>query len=110
MESRTVAPYRAPGDDRNRNGAVETVLNDFLRRVPLLSGDGLDRAKQDFLETVKRLNSQISSGGQKGLPPYRQRIGALVTDQPARAIGIALGLGIILGARCFIGRHPTSSR
>ncbi|MEM5431349.1 DUF883 family protein [Cupriavidus oxalaticus] len=90
-------------------------LDKLLERLPGLAGEDRDKAKADFLElaaksagtaselvakstdVAKRVTGQVKSGWANG----RERAETFVHANPVRAVGIALGVGVVLGARLF---------
>ena len=70
MDQNDGALQPEPADKKNR--LLETALDDLLRRVPSLSGETLEQAKQEFLRTVARSNSEPSSGtAEKRMDPVQ---------------------------------------
>lgn len=76
-------------------------LDDLLAQLPNLTGDAIASAKQAFLSkaatgtdklaSIKSSVSDSMSRGQECVTEY-------VHKEPMRAMGMALGLGVLLGA------------
>lgn len=60
MEQNSDAPHGEPADNKRRLATLETALDELIRRVPSLSGESLQQAKQDFLQTDARANADRS--------------------------------------------------
>ncbi|BDB28738.1 hypothetical protein Tamer19_22990 [Cupriavidus sp. TA19] len=90
-------------------------LDKLLERLPGLAGEDRDKAKAEFLEiaaksagtatelvaksadVAKRVTGRVKSEWDTG----RERAESFVHANPLRAVGIALGIGVMLGARLF---------
>ncbi|GAA0836190.1 MAG: DUF883 domain-containing protein [Cupriavidus sp.] len=76
-------------------------LDDLLAQLPNLTGDAIESAKQAFLSkaasgqdklaSIKTSVADSVSRGQECVTEY-------VHQQPMRSLGMALGLGVVLGA------------
>ncbi len=84
-------------------------LDDLLAQLPNLTGEAIESAKQTFLSkaasgsdklaSIKDSVSDSVSRGQECMTEY-------VHQQPLRSVGMALGLGVLLGALlCRPSRH-----
>ncbi|WP_427307032.1 DUF883 family protein [Cupriavidus sp. H39] len=100
---------------------LASELDKLLDRIPMLSGENLEKAKAEFVElaaksgnaatelaaksaeVAKRVSGRVKSEWETGL----ERTETFVHANPIRALGIALGVGVVLGARLFGGsrRH-----
>lgn len=94
-------------------------LDQLLDRIPTLSGANLDKAKADFIalaarsgnaatelaaksaDVAKRVTGRVKDEWETG----RERAESFVHANPIRAVGVALGIGLVLGARLFGGSH-----
>ncbi|CAN7768178.1 hypothetical protein LJR296_007259 [Cupriavidus necator] len=94
-------------------------LDKLLDRIPTLSSENLDKAKAEFVElaaksgntatelaaksadVARRVTGRVKSEWETGL----ERTETLVHAYPIRALGVALGIGLVLGARLFGGSH-----
>ncbi|WP_051320767.1 YqjD family protein [Cupriavidus sp. amp6] len=104
----------ASAEDRESQ-ELSRELDRLLERLPALAGEERDKAKADFLklaaksagtatelvaksaDVAKRVTGQVKSGWASG----RERAESFVHANPVRAVGIALGIGLVLGARLF---------
>lgn len=84
-------------------------LDDLLAQLPNLTGEAIEAAKQTFLAkaaqgsdklaSIKASVSDSMSRGQECVTQYTHR-------EPIKALGMALGLGVLLGALlCRPSRH-----
>ncbi|WP_066741091.1 DUF883 family protein [Cupriavidus sp. D384] len=84
-------------------------LDDLLAQLPNLTGEAIETAKQTFLAkaaqgsdklaSIKASVTDSMSRGQECVTEYTHR-------EPVKALGMALGLGILLGALlCRPMRH-----
>jgi ElaB/YqjD/DUF883 family membrane-anchored ribosome-binding protein len=98
---------------------LASELDKLLDRIPMLSGENLEKAKAEFVElaarssnaatelaaksadVAKRVTGRVKSEWDTGL----ERTETFVHANPIRALGIALGVGVVLGARLFGGSH-----
>jgi ElaB/YqjD/DUF883 family membrane-anchored ribosome-binding protein len=98
---------------------LASELDKLLDRIPMLSGENLEKAKAEFVElaakstnaatelaaksadVAKRVTGRVKSEWETGL----ERTETFVHANPIRALGIALGVGVVLGARLFGGSH-----
>lgn len=116
-ETRSGAPW---GDTSTRSPASEDLareLDRLIDRLPTLSGDNLEQAKAEFVELAARSGSAATEIAAKSRDVARrvsgrvksewetslERTETFVHANPVRALGIALGLGVVLGARLFGG-------
>ncbi|CAG2141211.1 hypothetical protein D3C87_1787990 [compost metagenome] len=84
-------------------------LDDLLSQLPNLTGEAVEAAKKTFLSKAERgsqaldsIKSTVSHNWQQG----QECVTEYVNKQPMRAIGMALGIGVLLGAvLCRPSRH-----
>jgi len=88
-------------------------LDDLLAQLPNLTGEAIESAKQTFLAkaaqgsdklaAIKTSVSDSMSRGQECVTQYTHR-------EPMKALGMALGVGVLLGALlCRPSRHDRYS-
>ncbi|WP_354684663.1 hypothetical protein [Cupriavidus necator] len=98
------------------------ALDRLMDRLPSLSGESLEQAKAEFLEqaakssnaaaelaarsadVARRVTGRVKNEWETG----RERAETMVHANPIRALGVALGIGVVLGARLFGGAHRHS--
>lgn len=85
-------------------------LDDLLAKLPNLTGDAIESAKQAFLskaasgsDKLASIKSSVSDGMARG----QECVTEYVHQQPIRAMGMALGIGVLLGA---VLCHPSRRR
>lgn len=84
-------------------------LDDLLAQLPNLTGEAIDAAKKTFLSkaqrgshTLESFKSSVSHNWQSG----QECVTEYVNKQPMQALGVALGVGVLLGALlCRPGRR-----
>ncbi|WP_420991506.1 DUF883 family protein [Cupriavidus sp. 30B13] len=88
----TVARIEASG--------LKRELDDLISRIPAMSADAVNEAKQEFLDKVESARDKargLSDNVRQQLSQRAEDTAAYVKEQPLRSMGIAVGIGIILG-------------
>lgn len=116
-EQRSQASSSSAGSTASQDLARE--LDRLLERLPALSGESLEKAKAEFLElaaktgnpatelaaksadVARRVTGRVKNEWETG----RERAETLVHANPVRALGVALGVGVVLGAKLFGSSH-----
>ncbi|WP_454742924.1 hypothetical protein [Cupriavidus necator] len=116
-EPRSQASSSSAGSTASQDLARE--LDRLLERLPALSGESLEKAKGEFLElaaktgnpatelaaksadVARRVTGRVKNEWETG----RERAETLVHANPVRALGVALGVGVVLGAKLFGSSH-----
>ncbi|WP_265921051.1 hypothetical protein [Cupriavidus nantongensis] len=119
-EARSGAPWRDTSARSSASQDLARELDRLIDRLPTLSGDNLEQAKSEFVELAARSGSAATEIAAKSADVARrvkgrvrsewetslERTESFVHANPMRALGMALGIGVILGARLFGGhRH-----
>lgn len=91
------APQKLQADTRQ----LAQDLDDLLTQLPNLTGEAIQSAKQKFLDKAAQgsdklasIKAQVTDGvsrGQECVTEYTHR-------EPIKALGMALGVGVLLGA------------
>ncbi|RZT36752.1 DUF883 family protein [Cupriavidus agavae] len=83
-------------------------LDDLLAKLPTLTGDAIESAKQTFLSKASQGSDKLASIKHSVTDSYargQECVTEYVHEQPVRAVGMALGIGFLLGALlCRPGR------
>lgn len=73
----------------------------LLRSTATLSGEGLGEARDRFRETLNDAKERVGDASRVAIDRGRQAVAAtdgVVRANPWRAVGVAAGLGFVLGA------------
>ncbi|MBB3013053.1 MULTISPECIES: DUF883 family protein [Cupriavidus] len=118
-ETRSGASWRDTPERSSASQDLARELDRLIDRLPTLSGDNLEQAKAEFVElaaksgsaateiaaksadVARRVKGRVKSEWETGL----ERTETFVHANPVRALGMALGIGVVLGARLFGGSH-----
>lgn len=118
-DTRSGAPWRDTSARSSTSQDLARELDRLIDRLPTLSGDNLEQAKAEFVElaaksgsaateiaaksadVARRVKGRVKSEWETGL----ERTESFVHANPVRALGMALGIGVVLGARLFGGSH-----
>ncbi|MCY1291614.1 hypothetical protein D9M70_408090 [compost metagenome] len=98
-------------------------LDKLLDRIPMLSGESLEKAKADFIDLAARSGNTATELAAKSADVARrvtgrvkdewetgrERAESLVHANPIRALGVALGVGAVLGAIVAGSSHRHNS-
>ncbi|SDD88457.1 Membrane-anchored ribosome-binding protein, inhibits growth in stationary phase, ElaB/YqjD/DUF883 family [Cupriavidus sp. YR651] len=84
-------------------------LDDLLAQLPSLTGEAVSTAKKTFLAKAERGSdtlASIKSSVCHSMEQCQECVTEYVHKEPMRALGMALGLGVLLGALlCRPGRR-----
>ncbi|MCY1291105.1 hypothetical protein D9M68_380160 [compost metagenome] len=94
-------------------------LDKLLERIPMLSGENLEKAKTEFLDLAAKSGNVATELAEKTADvakrvtgrvkdeweTRRERAESFVHANPFGAVGAALGIGMVLGALLFSGSH-----
>ncbi|SOY62764.1 conserved hypothetical protein [Cupriavidus taiwanensis] len=118
-DTRSGASWRDTSERSSASQDLARELDRLIDRLPTLSGDNLEQAKAEFVElaaksgsaateiaaksadVARRVKGRVQSEWETGL----ERTETFVHANPVRALAMALGLGVVLGARLFGGSH-----
>ncbi|PZX23974.1 conserved hypothetical protein [Cupriavidus phytorum] len=119
-ETRSSAPWKDTSARSTASQDLARELDRLIDRLPTLSGDNLEQAKAEFVQLAARSGSAATELAAKSAEVARQvkgrvknewetgleRTESFVHANPVRALAMALGIGVVLGARLFGGhRH-----
>jgi len=85
---------------RDEASGLKRELDELIARLPSLSAAAMEEAKQDFLHkmaTTKEAAKGISDNVRQHITQHAEDTAAYVKAQPLRSMGMAVGVGIILG-------------
>lgn len=85
---------------RSEASGLKRELDDLISRIPTLSGAALDEAKEEFLSKMNATRDAakgISDNVRQQISQRAEDTAAYVKEQPLRSMGMAVGVGIILG-------------
>lgn len=118
-DTRGGATWRDTSARSSASQDLARELDRLLERLPTLSGDSLEQAKTEFIElaarsgsaatelaaksadVARRVKGRVQSEWETGL----ERTESFVHANPMRALAMALGIGVVLGARLFGASH-----
>lgn len=86
---------------------LKADLDDLIARVPSLSEVDLNAAKEKLLEqfaVAKKSVSQATLGAREKLNHGVETAGGYVKDRPLQSVGLAAGIGILIGMLIARGR------
>lgn len=117
------APWSSTSARSSGSQDLARELDRLIDRLPTLSGENLERAKAEFVELAARSGNAATEIAAKSADVARRVKGRVMSEwetslertetfvhaNPVRALGIALGVGVVLGARLFGGsrRHDS---
>lgn len=93
--SRSTAQLRASTDQLARD------LDDLLSQLPSLTGEAMEAAKKTFLAKAERGSSALHSLKENAchrMENAQECARDYVHREPVRALGMAVGVGVLLGA------------
>lgn len=79
---------------------LKQELDDLISRIPTLSGAALSEAKEEFLSKMYATRDAakgVSENVRLQISRRAEDTAAYVKEQPLRSMGMAVGVGIILG-------------
>ncbi|SPA52743.1 hypothetical protein [Cupriavidus taiwanensis] len=122
-DTRTGAAWKDTSARSPASQDLARELDRLLERLPTLTGDNLEQAKAEFVELAARSGSAATEIAAKSKDVARRMTGRVKTEwetglertesfvhaNPMRALAMALGIGVVLGARLFDGsrRHDS---
>ncbi|MGO4305773.1 DUF883 family protein [Cupriavidus sp. RAF12] len=98
--------------EKTASQALSDALDKLLERLPGLVGEDRTKAKKEFLEFAAKSHSRpmelvaksaevakrVTGGVKQEWEAGRERADSYVHANPFRAVGIAVGIGVLLGA------------
>lgn len=116
-ETRGGASWRDTSARSPASQDLARELDRLIERLPTLSGDNLEQAKAEFVELAAKSGSAATELAAKSADVARrvkgrvqsewetslERTESYVHANPLRALAMALGVGVVLGARLFSG-------
>ncbi|REE85243.1 DUF883 family protein [Cupriavidus plantarum] len=93
--SNSTSQLRAKGDQLARD------LDDLISQLPSLTGEAVDAAKQKFLAKAERGSNALQSltaNACERMEHAQECAKDYVHREPVRALGMAAGIGFLLGA------------
>lgn len=76
-------------------------LDDLLAQLPSLTGEAVEAAKRSFLAKAEQGSSRLQAMKETAchrMEHAQECVNDYVHQQPMRALGMALGVGVLLGA------------